>query len=816
MLSSYTATAATADPFDAVQQAWVLHNAAGLSLQPGAARSIGSTRGFSVAVWFRLDDAGVSNPTKNAVLQLVLGVPSTTYNVTLTLSATYAHPQSLKLSLLAKYCCSATGGATSDADYAVSTSTDEFQPPPNNRQFSVGTWQHVMYAFGGSGVQSGLFWNGVAQQPALGWAPVDLGALIGGAPPYAPVTGGAVGYDLSSNAFLTPLWGAVGDIQVYDFAVSQAMAQGLYTSQTAGSCTATPPQQQPPLPPAPPGGFSPPPPSPPPPPSRPPLAPRELLSTETLNLCIPGLSTVQVLEYERPICEGVGSFLGLAQARVRVLNVTTGCLAPPPPVSGRRRLLQAPNATAVNVTVNGTAANGTAMNASSVHLELTYVAASIVSGKIEQLYDATNGTLLLTQLSAALNTALTAAGLPPLISNVSMVGSQVVVPRAPPPPFPPPLPPGVTPATQLAAANADKHTNRGPRWRESDTGAAVAYALAAIVVLWFPVHCIVHAVTSAHKRRTAVSVAVAVRCEPGLPRGARLSTAAASEKGGGDADDDEFLAGKRFGAPQLAGALAASFMRAAAAASAADALPSPREVALRPLLRKPMVTALDASLRSDGESGHLALRKKPTSALWRLKRWILSELHWQGRELRHAWRALRRCCGSRARSHDPVGKAFRLVPAPAAEGDARATNAVLFETTWFFGWRGRDGAACWRRQLRDGALLATLEQALASELAGAAGLEVTLVQEGNAATVALLDDEPHANLDKKRHTTTAAPSAKAAAGTDRTVGVAPAVAERLEVVLALCAVRGALGLQPPRASMGELASTDAASADATV
>jgi hypothetical protein len=196
--------------------------------------------------------------------------------------------------------------------------------------------------------------------------------------------------------------------------------------------------------------------------------------------------------------------------------------------------------------------------------------------------------------------------------------------------------------------------------------------------------------------------------------------------------------------------------------------------------------------------------------LWRLKRWILSELHWQGRELRHAWRALRRCCGSRSsRSHDPVGKAFRLVPAPLTAGDVRAaSNAVLFETTWFFGWRGRDSAACWRRQLRDGALLAGLEQALTSELAGAAGLEVTLVQEGSAATVALLDDEPHANLDKKHHAG-AAPSAKAAAGGDRTAGVAPAVAERLEVVLALCAVRGS-SLGPPRASMGTMASADAA------
>jgi hypothetical protein len=60
--------------------------------------------------------------------------------------------------------------------------------------------------------------------------------------------------------------------------------------------------------------------------------------------------------------------------------------------------------------------------------------------------------------------------------------------------------------------------------------------------------------------------------------------------------------------------------------------------------------------------------------------------------------------------------------------------------------------------------------------------------------VALLDDEPHANLDKRRHllanSNTADAPASAKAGGDRAVGVATAVAERLEVVLALCAVNG--------------------------
>jgi hypothetical protein len=67
--------------------------------------------------------------------------------------------------------------------------------------------------------------------------------------------------------------------------------------------------------------------------------------------------------------------------------------------------------------------------------------------------------------------------------------------------------------------------------------------------------------------------------------------------------------------------------------------------------------------------------------------------------------------------------------------------------------------------------------------------------------VALLDDEPHANLDKRRHllanSNTADAPASAKAGGDRAVGVATAVAERLEVVLALCAVNGGGALAHP-------------------
>ena len=65
---------------------------------------------------------------------------------------------------------------------------------------------------------------------------------------------------------------------------------------------------------------------------------------------------------------------------------------------------------------------------------------------------------------------------------------------------------------------------------------------------------------------------------------------------------------------------------------------------------------------------------------------------------------------------------------------------------------------------------------------------------GGVVTVALLDDEPHASVDKKlkekRNTSVSDPGTAEADAAGRSVGIAPAVAQRLEVVLALCALRG--------------------------
>ena len=580
--------------------------------------------------------------------------------------------------------------------------------------------------------------------------------------------GGALGYDLTADPYFTPLWGAVGDVQVYAAVEADAaMAFGLFTGSTAACVGALAPPQ----PPAPPGGYSPPPP-------HPPLAPREVLGSESLALCVPGLTAVETQSYEHELVEGVATYLALVRAKVRISYIVTGCNNASASAPAGRRRLQQSNATVLG---NVTLANSTAGFA------LDDVPASTVAAKLLPLYNASTAGTALAVLSASVNAALASSGLPPLQAVVQMVGALVSTPVAPPPPRSPPHPPGTTPASLLAATNAGKKDGRGPRLRGlEDTGTAVAYAIAALVVLWAPVHAAVHAAQAAYLRRTAVTAALVVRLdnapEEDKLRGAALA-AAAEEEAHAEGEEKELI-GRRFGAPKLAAALIDILAREAAAAASVDVQPPPRRTALRPLLRTPLVTALGPKAARSSTSQRLAARKKPNNLFWRFKRWLASELHWQARELRHALRALRRCFG---RSKDPVGKAFRVVPAPGGG------TAVLVEVTWRFGWKGRGSASCWRRRLRDASQLAALEAALTTWLAGTA-VDVAVQQPGAdaaAVVVALLDDEPHANLDKKRKTNkddvgVADAAAPVVGGDIRSAGVAPAVAERLEAVLALC------------------------------
>ena len=558
----------------------------------------------------------------------------------------------------------------------------------------------------------------------------------------------------------------------------------------ASSCVATPP---PPLPPAPPGGYRPPPPSPPSPPSPPPEAPREALATQSFALCVPGLTRREPLEFQDKFVDGIATNPTLVRALVRVDYIVTGCDSSA--AGAGRRLLVVTNYTSVylNASILG---NATLANC-TVGLVVDDVPASVLTAKLLPLFNATTAGAALATLNTLVNAALAAAGLPPLAASLGTVGSLTLAPIAPPPPMPPPFPPGVSAATLLAAANAAKKANRGAIIGET-AAQAVAYAIAGLVVLWLPVHAAVHAVQAAYTRRTAVTVALAIRLDGGGPdqRGARMSKLGASVADADAEGEEKELTGRRFGAPKLAAALIDMLATEAAAAASADLQVSPRRPALRPLLRTPLLAALGGTKAASNTSQRLlAARKKPTGLAWRMKRWLLSELHWQAREMRHAVRALRRCCSG---SRDPVGKAFRAVP--SAQGGFGATGAVLVEVTWRFGWSGRNSAACWRRRLRDGVQLAALESALAAGLAASA-VEVAVQQPGadaaGAVVLALLDDEPHANLDKKlkakRTTSKADQGVMEADAGGRSAGVAPAVAARLEAVLELCALKDSAG-----------------------
>ena len=849
LLLANSSVASSQEAYNAVQKAWVLYNSAGLALRPGASPySLGSSgRGFSVAVWFRVDNAGGSNPTANAVLQLTLSAGGAT-SVTLTLVSIYSRVA--VVSLNARWCC--VPGASTDADYAISTSSDEFGPnitQPNGGLFSVGAWQHIAFSFNAAGMQNGLWWNGQQQQkyhsPS---SPIDLASWFLQPPPYGPVIGGALGFDAARIDGFYPLWGAVGDVQVYDFAMTSAMAQGLYLGQPAGCVHAPPPPSPPPspappnpppLPPAPPGGYSPPPPRPPlppprppppspsPPPPSPPLAP--LISTETVTLCFWTLSQETVLLYDEPLRTGMGAFLAISplQVRVQVININTSTcvssnsLAPTAmlPATGRRLLTlsnctQSGNGTNTTGCMNAT--NTTIGGSAAVLLTIRDVASGAGS-PLASLRNASGPVL------AALSAALSNTGVPVSTNSVAVahVSSTILgVTRAPPPPAPPPLPPGVTPASQLAAANAGKHARNGPR-ANAATDTAVAVSLGAVALLWFVAHALVHAITTAHLRRTSVTVALLVQCSTT----AELLSAAAGDDFSPQDDEETSalkLAGKRFKAPAAARLLERLLHVEASAANTLMLFPGPRRTLLRPLHRAPLVAARAASGLHDGDA-LLLRKKKPTTLFWRAKRAIQTELRWQAQEMRQFARALRRCCNGSRASGD-AGRVFRLVPArsgavraaaafadgPAAKlatqlAYAGTPTAVLVEVTWYFGARGRNAASAWRHRLRAEESLSALEAALLDTLHGTSGTVQHVMEEERiaaapptelcdigAVAIVLLDDAPHAALDKKRKRLEAQGVAAAAdAGLSlevhdgRSYGLAPAVASRFAALLLL-------------------------------
>ena len=194
--------------------------------------------------------------------------------------------------------------------------------------------------------------------------------------------------------------------------------------------------------------------------------------------------------------------------------------------------------------------------------------------------------------------------------------------------------------------------------------------IAALVLLWLPVHMLFHALAAAHVRRTSVTFAVALQCEAALSRGSsdlhrasftdRLRSGHLSGPLGGGLHETEVdgaeafvLKGRRFAAPGLADAAAAFF--------AAEA----RGVAVvRSLLRSPLLAALGgaAMKRGDLDGSELLARPQPAGVWGRLRRALHSELTWHARAFRHVMRAAKALRDAAAHGHTPRRSRSRLPP----------------------------------------------------------------------------------------------------------------------------------------------------------
>ena len=319
-----------------------------------------------------------------------------------------------------------------------------------------------------------------------------------------------------------------------------------------------------------------------------------------------------------------------------------------------------------------------------------------------------------------------------------------------------------------------------------------------------------HAAITYHLRRTSVTAALLVQCQLSAAVWAELASRTGAEppddeeENTDEAPTDPILGGDTIGARFKAPATGMRLQQLLASAASGQPGGIAARCVLRPLNRGPLL-ARTAAPQQD-VSG-LALLLKPQGALRRFKRAFMTELRWQRMELVHLGHTLKRCCtGSRVKG-DP-GRVFRLVPAQteavrvaaksadsptsalAASLLAGPPNAVLVEVIWYFGVRGRNAACLWRHALRSEEACVQLEASIAAALAAeAASIEV---QRCSQVAVALLDDAPHAALDKKRattHLTEAAAIEVADTPADaHSTGLAPAVASRLGAVLVLARV----------------------------
>ena len=818
--------------YDTARDAWMLEGTTGLGvLLPSSNETMGSAqRGMSLAVWFLASNSwSAINEGHNMLL-----AASTAGGVSLRLVFAVGLANDPRMSL--KVARMPTPGAhtsSTSSDYA--NSDRDFGPAPSaanpggNATWPVRlgvTWQHAVVTFSGNGTLRALYWNGLKQ--GGNWvAPPSLGQL-----PFGPLVSMSLGYDggiIGQHKgdgtycgpsppwrFLSGLQGGVADVQTYNYALSDAQAAALYVA-SAAACAPAPPPISPPLPP---GVFAPPP-SPPSPPASPPG------DDVMFTLCAEGVSAASFANttVAAELAAGVAAYFAangaaFAAGDVSLLRAAVGCAAPAAarrslaaaasPLAGLDLLAASPSAAA-------TAAAGAALRALA---QPTSAAAHV----------------LVAALQAAGLRSLTSVWTAPVVVNgtlgaaVAAAGANAGQPTPPSPPPRPPYPP-VANAPPGAKGGAGGARNRPKVAAPDSAGAAVGYAIAAIVVLWVPVHMLFHALTAAHVRRTCVTFAVALQCTPDASiadvhasfaerrrSSARISRASSTGTPGGPAGggghetevegaEAYVLQGRRFAAPGLAAAASAFFGgRAAAAAASGRAAAT-----VRPLLRSPLLAALGG--HKGQEATALAMRSKPKGLWKRLKRALHAELAWHKRAWHHAARGIKRCltprfsAEARAAGHG-AGHAFRSVPADEWLGlEAAPPTAALFEVSVDFGWRGRVAASKFRACLRDGAQLRSLEADFASTVAAAECAVTTAepphppplgVRHAGLSLVALLDDEPHARLDARlsRHLGVAEEGKSG-------LGLSADVAERLATLLRLCLKRRSSdekAAQPPSPS----------------
>ena len=573
----------------------------------------------------------------------------------------------------------------------------------------------MVLTFAANGTLSEVYWNSQRQignmhRPSLGRLPygnldtVSLGC-----------DAGELGVQKSTDGrpwrFLNGLQGGISDVQTYNYQLTAAQVSALYVASDA-ACPSrpppnpppSPPPSPPPLPPAPPGGYSPPPPSPPAPPAPPvpgtPLQPAAPLppagQVVRFSLCADGYpaSTYTNVTAQGAVENAFGAYLGNAAVDVQLLGAEDTCATTATSASliMRAVALTAGNASAISNTVLALG-NGSTPSALQLAAQLRQSAAL---PNIGALYLKPPPGVPPTQLAA-----LIAAG-----------DARDAVPTPPPSP---PWPPTASAPPGAKGGKGGAKNRRLPTVPEAAEG--VGAVIAALAVLWLPTHMVFHAIAAAHARRTSVTLAVALQCEPSAPLvDVREPRSSDSGPAGGEGHENEVegaegytLRGKRFAAQGLANAAVSFFSTAAGGRSAAV-------VTVHPLLRSPLLAALGGAARGQ-DAGALMARNKPKGVYKRLKRELHAELAWHRRSLHHAARGIKRCFTPRP-ANPGVSRAFRMVSAYEWLGEAAPPpfSAALFEVSIDFGRRGRAAAAAFRAGLRDEPYLRGLEAALAAKL----------------------------------------------------------------------------------------------------